>query len=247
MTSHTVGTRDEWRTARVRLLEAEKELTRRNDELARQRQALPWVRIDDEYVFDTEDGPASLADLFRGRSQLLVHHFMFPPSWEEGCPSCSAVADGYDGFRVHLEHHDVAMTTISRAPLGKLLAYRERMGWSFPWVSSGNTTFNFDFGVSYTERQLAAGAEHNFRRLDIDVSRLPHGGRSGDPVDAGESPGVSAFVREDGDVFHTYSAYARGTDALWGMYQWLDRAPLGRNEQGPWFKRHDDYDRPGEG
>lgn len=247
MTSHTVGTRDEWRTARVRLLEAEKELTRRNDELARQRQALPWVRIDDEYVFDTEDGPASLADLFRGRSQLLVHHFMFPPSWDEGCPSCSAVADGYDGFRVHLEHHDVAMTTISRAPLGKLLAYRERMGWSFPWVSSGNTTFNFDFGVSYTERQLAAGAEHNFRRLDIDVSQLPHGGRSDDPVDAGESPGVSAFVREDGDVFHTYSAYARGTDALWGMYQWLDRAPLGRNEQGPWFKRHDDYDRPGEG
>lgn len=247
MTSHTVGTRDEWRTARVRLLEAEKELTRRNDELARQRQALPWVRIDDKYVFDTEDGPASLADLFRGRSQLLVHHFMFPPSWDEGCPSCSAVADGYDGFRVHLEHHDVAMTTISRAPLGKLLAYRERMGWSFPWVSSGSTTFNFDFGVSYTERQLAAGAEHNFRRLDIDVSRLPHGGRSDDPVDAGESPGVSAFVREDGDVFHTYSAYARGTDALWGMYQWLDRAPLGRNEQGPWFKRHDDYDRPGEG
>jgi predicted dithiol-disulfide oxidoreductase (DUF899 family) len=138
--------------------EAEKEVTRRSDELARRRQALPWVRVDREYEFDTEHGPASLADLFRGRSQLLVHHFMFAPNWDEGCPSCSSAADGYNGFRVHLEHHDVAMTTISRASIEKLLAYRERMGWSFPWASSDHTSFNFDFGVSYTERQLAAGA-----------------------------------------------------------------------------------------
>jgi len=247
MTNHTVGTREDWRTARVQLLQAEKELTRRSDELARQRQALPWVRIDEEYVFDTEDGRASLADLFRGRSQLLLHHFMFDPGWDEGCPSCSSVADGYNGFRVHLEHHDVAMTTISRAPIQKLLAYRERMGWSFPWASSANNKFNFDFGVSYTERQLAAGAEHNFRPLNVDVSQLPHKGETDDPVEAGESHGVSAFVREDGEVFHTYSCYARGSDVLWGMYQWLDRAPFGRNEHGPWFKRHDQYDEPGEG
>ncbi len=247
MTSHTVGTREQWRTARMQLLEAEKELTRRSDELAQQRQALPWVRIDEHYVFDTEDGQASLADLFRGRSQLLAHHFMFDPSWEEGCPSCSSVADGYDGFRVHLEHHDVAMSTISRAPVDKLLAYRERMGWSFPWASSAHNSFNFDFGVSYTERQLAAGAEHNFRPLDVDVSQLPHKGETDDPVEAGESHGVSVFVLEDGEVFHTYSTYARGSDVLWGMYQWLDRAPLGRNEHGPWFKRHDQYDEPEDG
>jgi predicted dithiol-disulfide oxidoreductase (DUF899 family) len=244
MTSHTVGTREEWRAARVQLLEAEKELTRRSDELARQRQALPWVRIDQEYVFDIADGKASLADLFRGRSQMLVHHFMFPPEWDEGCPSCSSVADGYDGFRVHLEHHDVAMTTISRAPVDKLLAYRERMGWSFPWASSAQSSFNFDFGVSYTERQLAAGAEHNFRRLEIDVTQLPHKGETDDAVEAGEAHGVSAFVLEDGEVFHTYSTYARGADVLWGMYQWLDRAPLGRNEHGPWLTRHDQYDEP---
>jgi len=247
MTSHKVGTREEWRTARVQLLDAEKELTRRSDELARQRQALPWVRIDEEYVFETEDGKASLADLFRGRSQLLVHHFMFAPSWGAGCPSCSSVADGYNGVRVHLEHHDVAMTTISRAPIEKLIAYRERMGWSFPWVSSAHTNFNFDFGVSYTERQLAAGAEHNFRQIVIDMNQLPHKGKTDDPVEAGESHGVSAFVVEDGEVFHTYSSYARGADVLWGMYQWLDRAPLGRNENGPWFKRHDEYHMPQEG
>jgi predicted dithiol-disulfide oxidoreductase (DUF899 family) len=243
MTSHTVGTREEWHAARVRLLEAEKEHTRRGDELTRQRQALPWVRIDRDYVFDTEDGEASLADLFRGRSQLLVHHFMFPPSWDQGCPSCSSVADGYDGFWVHLEHHDVATTAVSRAPLDKLLDYRERMGWSFRWASSSRSTFNFDFGVSFTERQIADRVEHNFRPLDMDVSRLPHQGRTDDPVDDGESPGVSAFVLEDGVVFHTYSAYARGTDALWGMYQWLDRAPFGRRDDGTqWFKRHDEYD-----
>lgn len=241
MPSHAVGTREDWRRARIELLDAEKELTRRSDELARRRQELPWVPVEQEYVFDTEDGPASLADLFRGRSQLLIHHFMFAPSWEEGCPSCSAVADGYDGSRVHLEHHDVALAAVSRAPLATLLAYRDRMGWGFPWASSAGSRFNVDFGVSYTERQIAAGAEHNFQPLDIDPTRLPHGGTTDDHVDAAESHGVSAFVVEDGQVFHAYSTYARGADVLWGMYQWLDRAPLGRNEQGPWFRRHDEY------
>lgn len=240
-TGHTVGTRHEWRAARVRLLEAEKELTRRSDELARQRQELPWVRVDNEYVFDTEDGPATLADLFRGRSQLIVQHFMFPPSWDAGCPSCSAMVDGWAGSRVHLENHDVAMTAISRAPLDKLLAYRHRMGWDIPWASSAGNTFNFDFGVSFTERHLAEGTEYNFRTIPTEASELPHGGDSDEPIDDAESPGVSTFVLEDGQVFHSYSAYARGVDAVWGMYQWLDRAPLGRNEDGMWFRRHDEY------
>ncbi len=240
MTQHPVGTREEWLAARRRLLDAEKELTRRSDDLARQRQALPWVRVDKDYRFATEDGEATLADLFRGRSQLLVHHFMFAPSWDAGCPSCSSVADGYDGFRVHLEHHDVALTTVSRAPLRKLLAYRERMGWTFPWASSAGGDFNVDFGVSYTEAQLARGTEHNYRPLDVEPEAFP-AAREDVFVDAGESPGLSAFALDDGAVYHTYSAYARGTDALWGMYQWLDRAPLGRNETGLWFRRHDEY------
>jgi predicted dithiol-disulfide oxidoreductase (DUF899 family) len=242
MTSHPVGTRDEWRAARVKLLEAEKDLTRRSDELARQRMALPWVEIDQEYRFATPDGTVSLLDLFGDRTQLIVYHFMFCPDWTEGCPSCSSLADGYDGVRVHLEHHDVAFVTVSRAPIEKLLAYRERMGWRFPWVSSFDSSFNFDFGVSFTERQLAEGAEHNFRLLDIPIEALPSGGESDDPLDAGESPGMSAFARDGDRIFHTYSAYARGCDVLWGMYQWLDRAPLGRNEDGMWFKRHDQYD-----
>jgi predicted dithiol-disulfide oxidoreductase (DUF899 family) len=239
---HTVGTRAEWRAARQRLLAAEKELTRHSDELARQRQALPWVPVEEAYVFDTEDGPASLADLFRGRSQLIVQHVMFPPSWDAGCPSCSAMVDGWAGSRVHLENHGVALTAISRAPLTKLLAYRDRMGWDSPWASSAGTTFNRDYGVSFTERQLAEGAEYNFRTIDwVDVADLPHGGDSDEYVDDAESPGVSAFVLDGGRVFHTYSGYSRGVDGLWGMYQWLDRAPLGRNEDGMWFRRHDEY------
>lgn len=243
MTRHTVGTREEWRAARLALLDAEKDLTRRSDELARHRQQLPWVRVAKDYRFDTEAGEASLRDLFRGRSQLIVHHFMFPPGWTEGCPSCSSVADGYNGFRVHLEHHDVALTTVSRAPIEALTAYERRMGWSFPWVSSSRSDFNFDFGVSYTEPQLVRGAEHNYRPIQVDPGALPGGGQGTEPVDAGESPGVSAFALDAGVVYHTYSAYSRGTDVLWGMYQWLDRAPLGRNESGPWFHRHDEYDR----
>ena len=153
--AHRTGTRDEWLEARLRLLEAEKELTRCNDEVARQRRDLPWVAVDREYVFDTEDGERTLAGLFGGRSQLIVYHFMFGPDWTEGCPSCSSVADGFDGTSVHLEHHDVAFTAVSRAPMDALLAYRERMGWSFPWVSSGRSTFNFDFDVSFTEESVA--------------------------------------------------------------------------------------------
>jgi predicted dithiol-disulfide oxidoreductase (DUF899 family) len=242
MPEHTIGTAEEWRQARLDLLQQEKELVHQSDAVAAQRQALPWVRVEKDHRFDSEDGEVTLADLFRGRSQLLLQHFMFVPDWDEGCPSCSAMADGWNGTRVHLENHDVAMVAVSRAPIEKLVAYRERMGWDFPWVSSGDRDFNFDFGVSFREDQLVAGTEHNYRALQMDAATLPHGGEGSEPVDAGESPGVSAFVLDDGVVYHTYSTYQRGLDGLWGMYQWLDRAPLGRNEDGMWFRRHDQYE-----
>ena len=231
MGTHTTGTREEWRKARIELLEAEKELTRRGDELARKRRELPWVPLEQDYRFDGPDGETSLHDLFGGRSQLLVYHFMFGPDWEAGCPVCSSVADGFDGIRVHLEHHDVALAAVSRAPAEKLTAYRKRMGWSFPWVSSGDSSFNFDFGVSFTQESAAGGAEYNFREMPADPGVLPL-----------EAHGTSAFAREDDTVYHTYSAYARGCDAMWCMWQWLDRAPLRRNEHGmTWFHRHDEY------
>jgi predicted dithiol-disulfide oxidoreductase (DUF899 family) len=252
MTEHATGTPEEWLKARLELLEAEKELTRRSDELARKRQELPWVRIDKDYRFETDEGGASLADLFRGRSQLLVYHFMFGPEFTAGCPACSAIADGFDGFVTHLENHDVEMTAISRAPLDKLQAYKRRMGWTFPWASSLGSDFNFDFDASYTEEQQRGGVvEYNYASRD--VTPVLEAGDQG-PVaefaamcgtDAAtytrEAPGMSAFALEDGVVYHTYSAYARGVDALWGMYQWLDRAPKGRNETGPWFRRRDEY------
>jgi len=235
MTKHKTGTREEWLAARLDLLKAEKELTRLNDDLARKRRELPWVRIEKDYVFDTEDGEATLADLFHGRSQLIVYHFMYAPEWDEGCPSCSGVADGFDGTHLHLQNHDVAFTAISRGPLDKLLAYRDRMGWSFPWVSSGRSDFNFDFNVSFTEESVAKGQRYNFRPLEgwmLDPSNMPF-----------EGPGMSAFVLDDGDVYHTYSAYSRGCDVLWTMWQWLDRAPLGRNEGDmSWYRRHDQYE-----
>ena len=228
---HTVGTREEWRKARLDLLEAEKELTRRGDELARRRRELPWVPVAEDYRFDSENGETSLGDLFGGRSQLLVYHFMFGPDWDAGCPTCSSVADGFDGVRVHLVHHDVALVAISRAPLDKLIAYRRRMGWSFPWVSSASNSFNFDYGVSFTQESVADGAEYNFRAIPPDPGLLPV-----------EGHGLSAFARQAGTVYHTYSAYARGCDATWAMWQWLDRAPLGRNEGDmSWFHRHDEY------
>lgn len=233
--SHRTATRDEWLVARRELLEAEKQLTRANDDLARRRQELPWVRVDADYRFDTEAGDATLADLFHGRSQLLVYHFMYGPDWDEGCPSCSSAADGFDQTHLHLQNHDVAFTAVSRAPLEKLLAYRDRMGWSFPWASSGRSDFNFDFGVSFTEASVARGGSYNFAPLpdwQVDPANLPS-----------EAPGMSAFVLEDGVVHHTYSAYARGLDVLWNMWQWLDRAPRGRNEGDfSWFRRHDRYE-----
>ena len=236
MTNHHTGTRDEWLHARLELLKAEKELTRLGDDLTRQRRELPWVRVDADYVFDTMDGEATLADLFGGRSQLIVYHFMYEPTWDEGCPSCSSVADSFDETYVHLQNHDVAFTALSRAPLEKLLAYRERMGWTFPWASSGRSDFNFDFGISFTEESVARGQTYNFRPLEgwqVDPANLPY-----------EGPGMSAFALDDGVVYHTYSAYARGLDVLWTMWQWLDRAPLGRNEGDmSWFRRHDQYDR----
>jgi predicted dithiol-disulfide oxidoreductase (DUF899 family) len=250
MTDHTTGTREEWLAARLELLEAEKALTRRSDELARLRQELPWVRIDKEYRFDTDEGTASLADLFRGRSQLIVYHFMFGPDYTAGCPSCSAIADGFDGSVVHLANHDVTLCAVSRGPLAKLQAYKRRMGWSFPWASSFDSDFNYDFQASYTVEQWQSGAvEHNFRTVDFRPAEespvlTEWASLSGTDVATylREGAGVSAFALEDGVVYHTYSAYERGIDGLWGMYQWLDRAPLGRNETDFWWRRHDEYD-----
>lgn len=254
MTTHMTGTREQWRAARLDLLAAEKDHTRRGDELARRRQALPWVRIDKAYRFDTEAGSATLADLFGGRSQLLVYHFMFGPDFKAGCPSCSAVADGFNGVAVHLAHHDVAFTAVSRAPLAALLGYRRRMGWSFPWASSGDSDFNFDFNVSFSEEQQRnGGIEYNYEhdRYPMDeanppeiVARLAAGCGTNAAAYTRDRPGVSAFALEDGVVYHTYSAYARGVDGIWGMYQWLDRAPKGRNESGIWWRRNDEYAEP---
>jgi predicted dithiol-disulfide oxidoreductase (DUF899 family) len=266
--AHKVVSREEWLTARLGLLKEEKELTRRSDDLARRRQELPWVRVDKQYLFETDKGSASLADLFRGRSQLLVYHFMFGPDYNAGCPSCSAIADGFNGFSIHLANHDVMLWAVSRAPLAKLQAYQRRMGWSFPWASSFNTDFNLDFNVRVTEQQQReGGAEYNYRREPAaEAERALEGrqtsqwreGEESDDDDGPvaemaascgtdtatyirERPGMSAFVLEDGVVYHTYSTYSRGLDGLWGMYQWLDRAPKGRYETGVWWHRHDEY------
>jgi len=249
-TTQVIGTREEWLTARLELLEAEKEHTRRSDELAERRRQLPWVRIDKEYRFDTDEGSASLPDLFRGRSQLLVYHFMFGPDYKAGCPSCSSIADGFNGIAVHLANHDVTLGAVSRAPIAKLQAFKQRMGWTFPWASSFGGDFNADFAVGFTpEQQRTGGIEYNYRREKAWQLRGDGGLVSEIAASTGtdaatytrERPGVSAFVLEDGVVYHTYSSFARGLDGLWGMYQWLDRAPLGRNESGIWWRRHDEY------
>jgi predicted dithiol-disulfide oxidoreductase (DUF899 family) len=249
--THTTATREDWLKERRALLEAEKELTRRSDELARRRRALPWVRVEKEYAFTTEDGEqASLADLFAGRSQLLIYHFMLGPDYAAGCPSCSAIADGFDGSVVHLAHHDVTLMAVSRAPIEAIRAYKRRMGWGFAWASSAGGDFNYDFSTSLTEDQQREGdGTYNFAPLP--PARWPSGdGPVGQmaaacgvdvPTYTRELPGMSAFALEDGDVFHTYTTYARGLDALWGMYAWLDRAPKGRNEDGIWWRRHDEY------
>ena len=266
MTKHKTGTRNEWLAARLELLKDEKAHTRRGDELTKRRQQLPWVRVDKPYRFETDDGRATLADLFRGRSQLLVYHFMFGPDYSAGCPACSSIADGFNGVAVHLANHDVMLSAVSRAPLAKLQAYKRRMGWTFPWASSHDTDFNSDFNVWFSEDQQREGKiEYNYRR---EKSAPPAGrerskrkesepvhesGASGPVAEFAamsgtdvatytrERPGMSAFAREGDVVYHTYSAFARGVDALWGMYPWLDRAPLGRNENGLWMRRHDEY------
>jgi predicted dithiol-disulfide oxidoreductase (DUF899 family) len=257
MTKHRTGTRDEWLAARLLLLEAEKEHTRRGDEVAKRRQALPWVRIDKPYQFDTGEGSASLEDLFRGRSQLLIYHFMFGPDYKAGCPSCSMIADAFNGSIVHLANHDVMLWTVSRAPLATLQAYQRRMGWTFPWASSSGSDFNFDFNASFTGEDLRDGAEYNCRRDDPGITI----GRAGAPdsgpaafaamtgTDVGtylrEREGMSAFALEDGIVYHTYSTYARGLDMLNGAYHLLDIVPKGRDESETgnmgWLRRHDEY------
>jgi predicted dithiol-disulfide oxidoreductase (DUF899 family) len=257
MTKHRIGTRQDWLAARLELLAAEKQFTRRGDELALQRQALPWVRLDKAYRFDTEKGSATLADLFGGRSQLIVYHFMYGPDYTAGCPSCSSIADGFNGIAVHLQNHDVAFAAVSRASLAKLLAYRQRMGWTFPWVSPLGSDFNADFNVSFTPEQQRQGIEYNYRREPAwEVAGIgdaltkrgegpvsEHAAMTGTDVATytRERPGMSAFVLEDGVVYHTYSTFARGLDGIWGMYHWLDRASKGRNETGTWWRRHDEY------
>ncbi|HEY1780470.1 MAG TPA: DUF899 domain-containing protein [Roseiarcus sp.] len=246
-----IVSREEWLNERLKLLEEEKELTRLSDEVARGRQELPWVRVEKAYRFDTEDGTATLKDLFLGRSQLLVYHFMFGPDYKAGCPSCSMIADGFNGFVEHLANHDVALWAVSRGPLAKLQAYERRMGWTFPWASSLGDDFNFDFNVSITEdQQRAGGVEYNYRKGDhpLTAAQVPEGvarfaatcGTDGRTY-MRDRPGMSAFALEDGVVHHAYSTYARGLDGLWGAYQWLDRAPKGRNENGIWWRRHDEY------
>jgi predicted dithiol-disulfide oxidoreductase (DUF899 family) len=251
MTTHMIGTREEWLSARLALLDAEKELTRHSDEVAQQRQDLPWVRVDKDYQFETEEGTVSLKDLFQGRSQLLIYHFMLGPDYAAGCPSCSSIADGFNGIFVHLANHDVTLTAVSRAPLAKLQEYKRRMGWSFSWASSFQSDFNLDLNVSYTEEQQRDGdVVYNYKRgghaMDLapapePLVRIAAVCGTDAPTFSRDRPGMSAFL-EDGVVYHTYSTYARGLDGLWGMYQWLDRAPKGRNEQGFWLRRHDEYD-----
>jgi predicted dithiol-disulfide oxidoreductase (DUF899 family) len=261
MTTHKTGSREEWLAARLALLKEEKELTRHSDEVARRRQELPWVRVDKQYRFETDAGQATLPDLFRGRSQLLVYHFMFGPDYQAGCPSCSAIADGFNGIVAHLAAHDVMLWAVSRAPLAKLQAYKKRMGWTFQWASSHDTAFNFDFNTSFTEEQQRAGIEYNYRREpamrfagsdgpEIASRKTPDGASKAAQA-AGTDvatcvrarPGGRAFVLEDGVVYHTYSAFSRGVDAIWGAYQFFDRAPKGRNEAGYWWRRHDEYEK----
>ena len=255
MAAHEIATRKAWLDARLELLKAEKAHTRRGDEIARMRRELPWVRIDKAYRFETPEGLATLPGLFRGRSQLLVYHFMFGPDYKAGCPSCSSIADGFNGIAPHLAGHDVMLWAVSRAPLAKLQPYAKRMGWSFPWASSQASDFNADFGVYFSEAEQRQGIEYNYMRAPGAAPKSREDDEVGivDQIAATtgtdaatftrDLPGMSAFVLENGEVYHTYSTYARGLDGLWGMYQWLDRAPKGRNEDaGFWLRRRDEYE-----
>jgi predicted dithiol-disulfide oxidoreductase (DUF899 family) len=247
MTEHTVGTREEYLRARNELLEREKELTRRSDELAQQRRELPWVPIDKEYRFETDEGTKTLAELFDGRSQLLVYHFMFGPAYTAGCPVCSSGADTFNGAVEHLKARDVTFLCISRAPLDRLQEYRRRMGWTFPWVSSDGSDFNFDFDASHTEEQLAP-----FLAGDIPPAVTQMAAACGtDPAGyVAEGPALSAFALSDGDVYQTYSTTQRGLEIMLGFYPLLDRVPKGRDEAGStefWLRRHDEYEATGAG
>lgn len=233
MPNHPVVSQQEWIAARKQLLAREKELTRLRDDLAQRRRELPWVKVTKPYVFEGPDGQLPLSDLFAGRSQLIVYHFMYGPNWTEGCPSCSFWADNFEGVPIHLAHRDATLVAISRAPYEKLAAYRRRMGWTFPWYSSHGSDFNFDFQVSYTPEQVESGnAEHNYRRTKV----------------LAELPGISVFFRDEtGEVYHTYSTYARGLDMLNGAYHYMDLLPKGRDEAGlswtmAWLRRHDQYE-----
>ena len=234
MPQHKVVSKEEWLEARKAHLKAEKEFTRARDRLSAERRALPWVKVEKEYVFEGPKGKETLADLFDGRSQLLVQHFMYGPDWDEGCPSCSFWADSFDGFIVHLAHRDVTMVAVSRGPLDRLDAYKKRMGWRFKWVSSLGTDFNQDFDVTFTPEELEKGEMY----YNYEMRGFP----------SEEAPGVSVFTKDDaGDVFHTYSCYARGLDMLNGAYHYLDLVPKGRDEDAlpygmAWLRRHDQYD-----
>lgn len=234
MQDHKVVSEEEWLRARRELLVKEKEFTRLRDQLSQARRALPWVKVEKEYTFDSLDGQVTLAGLFEGYSQLIVYHFMYGPDWEEGCPSCSFWADNFDGINVHLNHRDINLVVVSRAPLEQLENYRKRMDWNFKWYSSFRNDFNYDYHVSFTPGEMEKGEMfHNFRMESF-------------PSD--EAPGISVFYRnEDNEVFHTYSTYRRGLDMLNGAYHFMDLAPRGRDEEGlpytmAWLRRHDQYD-----
>jgi predicted dithiol-disulfide oxidoreductase (DUF899 family) len=246
MTDHRIGTRGEWTTAREELLAREKEHTRLGDELARQRRELPWVRVEKEYRFDTDDGTRTLAELFDGRSQLLVYHFMFGPSYEAGCPTCSSMADGINGLLPHLHARDVTFLFVSQAPLAKLQAYRRRMGWSVPWVSSEHTDFNYEVGFSHTEQQMREAVPPEMEATLPPIA--PHNADASGTDIVGyisEGFGFNTFVLDDDVVYHTYSTMDRGVEFLMGYYPILDRAPKGRNEGDDWqlwIRRHDEYE-----
>jgi predicted dithiol-disulfide oxidoreductase (DUF899 family) len=232
--NHPVVSRDQWVAARKTLLAREKELTRLRDQIARERRALPWVRIDKNYVFDAAEGRRTLAELFEGRRQLLVQHFMFGPGWEQGCPSCSFMADHTDGMNVHLAQRDVTLVAVSRAPLPEIERFRRRMGWQFKWVSSHGSDFNYDFGVSFTPQEMAKGKVY----YNYAVRPFP----------SEEAPGISVFYKDDaGEIFHTYSTYERGVEVMMGAYNLMDLMPKGRDERDvdykmEWVRHHDRYD-----
>lgn len=247
MTEHKIGTPEEWQAAREELLAMEKELTRRNDELAEKRRELPWMPVDKEYTFATDEGPKSLPQLFDGRPQLLVYHHMFGPKYQAGCPTCSTIADSIDGLIVHLNARGVTMICASGAPLEKLQAYKNRMGWTFDWVSTYDSDFNRDFGFSYTEDQARSVVEAGVRPVIQQSSAMCGTDPAGYMT---ERPGLTAFALSDGAVYHTYTTTARGLEPVMCYYGLFDRAPFGRNEGDPpefWFRRHDEYERDASG